>query len=270
VFNDDQAKNLTKDSTPFWLVVAAINEFRKHEGKGTFPCCPTIPDMTTNSVSYVKIQEIFGARAERDAKAVYGHLQKILKTTGSSTEISMDYVNIFLKNLRGAYVTRVRSLEQEYDSKTFRTDEVNELLEEVTEKPDEVDEEDENASLPNPNAVSYYLTLRAAENFHAKHGRLPGQQKSDSNELVNVKSDVKELTNLTTEFYKEYGIKTEVETAVVQEIVRGGGEEVHNIAAVIGGTASQEALKLLISQYVIANNTILFNGIHGASSTWEM
>jgi len=87
---------------------------------------------------------------------------------------------------------------------------------------------------------------------------------------VNVKSDVKELTNLTTEFYKEYGIKTEVETAVVQEIVRGGGEEVHNIAAVIGGTASQEALKLLISQYVIANNTILFNGIHGASSTWEM
>jgi len=270
VFDDEHAKNLTKDSKPFWIVVSAINEFRKHEGKGTFPCAPTLPDITTNSASYVKLQEIFGSRAESDAKAVYGHVQKILKTTGSTTQISMDYVNLFIKNLRGAFVARVRSLEQEYDSKTFRVDEVNELLEEVAEKPETEDEEDENASLPAPNAVSYYLTLRAAESFQQKHGRLPGQAKSGSSETVNVKSDVKELTSLATEFYKEYGIKTQVEAAVVQEIVRGGGEEVHNIAAVIGGTASQEALKLILSQYVIANNTILFNGIHGASSTWEM
>jgi len=270
VFDDEHAKNVTKDSKPFWVLVAAINEFRKHEGKGTFPCSPNFPDLTTNSVAYVKLQEIFGSRSERDAKAVYGHAQKILQTTSNSAKISLDYVNLFLKNLRGAFVARVRSVEAEYDTKTFRVDEVNELLEEVAEKPDTVDEEDENASLPNPNAVSYYLTLRAAENFEEKHGRLPGKAKHGSNEKVNVKSDIKELTQLTTEFYKEYGIKTEIENAVVQEIVRGGGEEVHNIAAVIGGTASQEALKLLLSQYVIANNTILFNGIHGSSSTWEL
>jgi len=87
---------------------------------------------------------------------------------------------------------------------------------------------------------------------------------------VDVKSDIKALTELTQTFYNDYGIKGEVENAVIHEIVRSGGEEVHNIAAVMGGIASQEALKVLLSQYIIANNTILFNGIHGTSSTWEL
>jgi amyloid beta precursor protein binding protein 1 len=270
VFNDERAEKLTKDSKPFWILVRAVNEFVKKEGKGTLPASPAIPDMTASTVNYVKIQELFRSRSERDAKAVSAHVASLLKTIGNpSINISQDYINLFLKNLRGAHFAKLRSIGDEYDSKTFRADEVNELLEEVSEVADgEKDEEDENASLPNPNPVHYYLGLRAAEIFHNKHGRDPGGAPKTGE--VDVKADVKELTSIAKAFTDEFGVKTAVEASVIQELVRGGGEEVHNIAAVIGGIASQEALKVLLSQYVVANNTILFNGIHGASSTWEL
>ena len=53
-------------------------------------------------------------------------------------------------------------------------------------------------------------------------------------------------------------------------MVRFGGAEVHNTAAVMGGLASQEAVKLITHQYVPLNNTWIFNGVNCHSVALEM
>jgi amyloid beta precursor protein binding protein 1 len=44
----------------------------------------------------------------------------------------------------------------------------------------------------------------------------------------------------------------------------------HSIAAFMGGMAAQEALKLLIGQYVPNNNTVLYNAVHASLSHFKM
>ena len=51
---------------------------------------------------------------------------------------------------------------------------------------------------------------------------------------------------------------------------QNGGAEVHNIAAVMGGLASQEAVKLITHQYVPLNNTWIFNGVNCHSVALEL
>jgi hypothetical protein len=38
----------------------------------------------------------------------------------------------------------------------------------------------------------------------------------------------------------------------------------------MGGIASQEALKILIRQFKVINNTVLYNGIHARVTAYEL
>ena len=46
-------------------------------------------------------------------------------------------------------------------------------------------------------------------------------------------------------------------------MVRSSDSKVHNVSALLGGIASQEAVKLLIKQYTIMNSTLIYDGLHG-------
>ncbi len=48
--------------------------------------------------------------------------------------------------------------------------------------------------------------------------------------------------------------------------VRYGACELHNIAAFMGGVASQEVIKIITKQYVPVFHTLVFNGIQGSCS----
>ena len=43
----------------------------------------------------------------------------------------------------------------------------------------------------------------------------------------------------------------------------------HSIAAIMGGVAAQEAVKLIAHQYIPLNNTYVFNGISGTSAVFK-
>lgn len=51
----------------------------------------------------------------------------------------------------------------------------------------------------------------------------------------------------------------------VGEIVRYGASELHLIAAIMGGMAAQEAIKLITAQFVPLNGTLIYNGMTGTS-----
>ena len=53
-------------------------------------------------------------------------------------------------------------------------------------------------------------------------------------------------------------------------LLRYGNGEIHTVAAIMGGVASQEAIKLITHQYTLLNNTFVFNGIAGMGGFYMM
>ena len=51
---------------------------------------------------------------------------------------------------------------------------------------------------------------------------------------------------------------------------RYGGAELHTVAAMVGGIAAQEAIKVVTHQYVPLCNTFLLNAGTGASTTVDL
>jgi len=51
---------------------------------------------------------------------------------------------------------------------------------------------------------------------------------------------------------------------VTGEIVRYNASEMHAVSALIGGIAAAEILKVILNQFVVCNNTFIYNGNHCA------
>lgn len=56
----------------------------------------------------------------------------------------------------------------------------------------------------------------------------------------------------------------------VGEMVRFGAGELHTVAAVVGGIAAQEAIKLLTAQFVPLVGTLVYNAMAGTSLVLEL
>jgi amyloid beta precursor protein binding protein 1 len=52
--------------------------------------------------------------------------------------------------------------------------------------------------------------------------------------------------------------------------VRFGASELHTIAAILGGVASQDALKIIIGQYCPFADTFVFNGVLSVCGTYDL
>ena len=103
--------------------------------------------------------------------------------------------------------------------------------------------------------------------------RTPGESDAD------LESDTEKVTGIafaiTDELIKEASaLPEEDELATVkaqigefvQELVRAGGAELHNIGALTGGIVSQEIIKVITEQYIPVDNTCIFDGIRSKSA----
>jgi amyloid beta precursor protein binding protein 1 len=111
-----------------------------------------------------------------------------------------------------------------------------------------------------------YIMWRAADAFFRARGVVCGaddsQRDADQAEVLRL------ARRLATDVYQ-------LEPALVLdahalEMVRYAGCEPHSVAALVGGIASQEAVKLLTAQYVPLNNTFFFNGIAAAGAAFKL
>jgi amyloid beta precursor protein binding protein 1 len=113
--------------------------------------------------------------------------------------------------------------------------------------------------------LPWYVVLRAVDRFYAAHGRLPGW----TNEQV--LADVPLLKAEVEGLLKELSLDTSlVSEAVVHETCRFGGSELHNVASLMGGVVSQEAIKIITSQWLPINNTFVYNGINSTTTSLEL
>ena len=109
----------------------------------------------------------------------------------------------------------------------------------------------------NPDSeVAYYLILRAVDRFQSDFNVLPGSEDDQIEpDIGRLKSCV---SNVLTQCYP--GIAPAViKDDFVHEVCRYGAAEPHALAAMTGGCAAHEAIKLLTRQYVPIDNLFMFN-----------
>ena len=301
VLDDECATNLTDKSSNFWFIVRAIRDFVDHEG--ALPLCPTLPDMTATSELYIQLQNLYSKKAEEDVQYIMNRIHELRTNVGLSTSnISIDDVRTACRNAYALRVLRYRSYESEMNSSSplnIHTQEkllqeLSNTIEEITDMGTETGLDEDGNELPvlklaQQKPISWYLMLRAIDRFYDHHNYYPGTStisslsntsnvstNSNNNDKITVEADSNEVWNNVLTIMNELNISSQplssliINTKHAQEITRYGNSELHTIAAFMGGVASQEAVKLLTSQYLPFNNTFIYNGIAGTAGVMEL
>lgn len=121
-----------------------------------------------------------------------------------------------------------------------------------------------------PSAVSIYVLLRAADRFYGQHGRYPGEDVYGGLDGVDVDGDAGLMRDLAAGVRVEVGLPpAAVDDGDVVEVVRAAAAELHPVAALVGGLAAQEVMKLVTKQFVPVNNTAVINLMAGTTESFE-
>lgn len=62
---------------------------------------------------------------------------------------------------------------------------------------------------------------------------------------------------------------TAISDDYVAEVCRFGAAELHCVAAIVGGIAAQEVIKLLTAQFVPLRGALIYNAMAGTSTVFE-
>ncbi|KAL1362777.1 hypothetical protein AAHE18_03G105000 [Arachis hypogaea] len=221
---NDSSSEVDSNSSDFWVLVAALKEFIANEGGGEAPLEGSIPDMTSSTEQYINLQNIYLAKAEADFLVMEQLVRSILKKIGrDSNSIPKATIRSFCKNARKLRVCRYRSIEDEFNSPNLP-----ELQKYLT---------DEDSSI----AVGIYILLRAVDRFAANYNSFPGQFDSATDE------DIPRLKSAAISLLSDLGCNgTALAEDLINEMCRFGAAELHAVAALVGGIASQEVIKVLL------------------------
>jgi len=255
VLGDDKAAVTDEATSDFWILARAVREFVAcaEEGNGSLPLPGKIPDMVSDTGSYMELQKMYSAKAEADLQAVTARVNRILEAVGKPAgSVPAGDVHLFCRNVQNLRCLRPRSIEEERTGSV--SPQVAELLQECT--------------VEGNNAI-WYVIARGADAFFKSHGHAPGSQDGD------YTADTQPLKEATLQAAKDLGVEDAVTSwdnrencsldDLVAEYCRFGGSELHALSAIMGGVVSQEVLKVTTEQFVPLQSCIIFNGIDSSS-----
>ncbi|CDZ96241.1 NEDD8-activating complex, APP-BP1/UBA5 component [Phaffia rhodozyma] len=287
LFEDPSCENVTKNSKNFWLLIRALRSFvrlplSEGGGDGLLPTSSFLPDMKSDTQSYVALQTVYKTKAKEDVVAFQGCLSKVLLEIGLDEDaVGEDEVEDFVKHAAFLKVIRGRSLEQERKEKGFNEETILSFSPDPTWQIPYV-----------PPPIVQYIAFRCADVFHQTHGRYPGTPMD-----ADYQADTIVLERIAAKFLGERGWKEEEEASekeeedgmgqvetrekgglpksvkdALGEMARSGQSDIPTTAAFVGGVVAQEAIKLMTSQYIPLNNTTLIDLIrpHQALKTLKM
>lgn len=254
ILDDAKCTTLGADSSAFWVAVRALRDFVQE--KGTLPLRGSIPDMTADTTSYIALQRVYQAEAAAHVAELHARTQALASEAGVTAlvleQLSEEYVRLLCKNAHCLRVERFSSLEHEY------TD------------PKAMDE-----ALSGPISMNYdksrehafwYLALRGAAAFQAENGR----HASGAADQAALRAQVDKLCPGVSAFAQmesdESAQASTLIDACCTEICRCAGSQMHCTAALLGGLASQEVIKVITQQFTPVKGVFLMNTIDGSSS----
>lgn len=235
------ARQLRVERDAFWLHVAAVRAF--FEETGTLPLPGGLPDMAAGTSEYVALQRAYASKAAADASEVLRHALEIAEHRGAPAEPpTIASVASFCKNVCLAAVLPSRSLLDETDSPSksgFMS---------LARETGALDPSIGNST------VAYYPLFRAVDMFYKENGRHAGGNPAC------LEADLSMVREFLARVKEELGgVPKAIWGDEAEEMVRFASKEVHNVAALVGGVAAQEAVKLITRQFVPLNNTLVFN-----------
>ena len=294
---DGSSKQSKRAVLQFQLMVLALKRFLK-ESNNVPPLEGTIPDMTSDTKTFVALQEAYRSQAELDRSLLTTYITEVLKTCQAKSngcKINVDMpseedILIFCKNVRDIHILETRPLFVEYKAQdptspivttvskslclstpsnfdSIQTDSRDDLMC-ATMDPYETD--------PMQTPLLWFIALRACDAFNDRHGHYPGKHdqnlalEADANEVFKLMGEVVSNMGLKEcDFIKDTLMHAEKGKDVAREVVRYDEAEIHTIAAVVGGVASQEAVKLITGQYIPVNDTYVYNGIASTAGVYR-
>uniref|UniRef100_A0A5S6Q0R0 NEDD8-activating enzyme E1 regulatory subunit n=1 Tax=Trichuris muris TaxID=70415 RepID=A0A5S6Q0R0_TRIMR len=248
VLNDPCAHDPKGNRKPFWILAHALKSFVENEGDGRLPLRGSLPDMSSDTELYIRLQNIYKDKAQSDAQIVHNKVSKFVAQLGPSEDaphITFEETKRFCRSAACLRVIKGRSLKQEFSKDSTRTALI------------------ENELKSENRLMAWYLLLRAAERFRAEKGRYPGTNG------IPVDLDKNDLA-VRFEAVLQTVCSFKVACAdLLQELCRFGAAELHCVAAIVGGLAAQEVVKLITGQFTPINNTFIYDGHNGDEGTPE-
>jgi amyloid beta precursor protein binding protein 1 len=237
---------------------------QRHNGQP--PVHGSIPDMTASTDLYVHLQTVYREQAACDVREMK---QLLLASSNDdadddATIVDDETIAIFSQNVYAIDLLQTGCLADVDEEPS------EEICQELALATMEGDDDERPEQIP----LLWYLGFRACQLFYAEHGRYPGT-------IADYQSDVAVLQTCMVAAVQQYRLSdNEVVRATVlqsgsgshkyaEEMTRYGNAEIHTVASVVGGVASQEAVKIITGQYVPINNTYVYNGIASVGAVYK-
>ena len=232
------------------------------------PLHGSIPDMTSSTSWYVELQTIYQTKAAQDV----AYLKQLVLSQDANLGGTMtdEDIETFCKNVFSLHRLQTRSFAEEYQQ--WGSSDTNDASEDAMETNHD-DERMEDLQMvmmdpyeqPEHTPLLWHIALRACDMYRDVHGEYPGE---DSDSLTTQATEVHQsMLGLVQKMGLEMDhIDLKPHAA---EMVRYHNAQVHNVASIIGGVASQEAVKLITCQYIPLNNTHVYNGIAGTAAVYR-
>ncbi|KAL1633765.1 hypothetical protein SLS56_002644 [Neofusicoccum ribis] len=269
VFDAGECQNLTANSANFWLAAHAISLFYKKYG--VLPLPGSVPDMKAKSADYIKLQNVYKAKARADLAEVTDTVRALEKQlVRTPVSVPNQEIEAFCKNASHIKLVRGRPFHVVQGGEGTITwgDRAKSLA--------------GFGGLQNLDSLFLlYVAFLAWDKFVGSHEvdgllgapRVPGvndeEIDADVEKVYGIAKTIMDglLQEAGTfiEDEAEYNELKETARQYVAELTRAGGVELHNIAALAGGMVSQEVIKVVTKQYIPVDNTCVFDGVRSKS-----
>ncbi|KAK5007093.1 hypothetical protein LTR60_005803 [Cryomyces antarcticus] len=245
--------------------------------------------MKARSKDYIELQNVYKSKAREDVAEVLATVRSLEKELGRSILIDEKEVEAFCKGAGYIKLVRGRPFHTARPNEMVKWGDrarfAGELFRMCTIHSAALSYLNFAAgALENPDSlILLYIAFLAYDSFLASHpiDALGGAQKvpgldaaePDTQKMIGIaEAIIDSLLNEASRFIEdpEYSEIKHVSAKFVEEIVRAGGSELHNIAALTGGMVAQEVIKVITKQYIPVDNTCLFDGIASKTSVLRL
>jgi amyloid beta precursor protein binding protein 1 len=275
IFKTSECLSVDKDSSSFWVIAHAIGLFyTKH---GVLPVPGSVPDMKARSADYIQLQNVYKSKARKDVTEVLESVRFLEKTTDRATPIEERHIEAFCKNAAHIKLVRGRPFHVVQAGETIkwgaRAKSIGKSQRHLVRNGKLIVPTAQTLTFPD-SLLPLYISFLAFDEFVATHDEdalggapmMPGETDADTDaeKVTGIALKITDdLINEAGSFIEEPDYST-LKTRTgefVQELVRAGGAELHNISSLTGGLVSQEIIKAITEQYIPVDNTCVFDGV---------